>query len=415
MGAKCEPAYANTFLGWWEEKFVYPSLSFATHVHAWFRFIDDIFILWKGSEEDCVDFFNNLNCNPYNIYLTYSFSASEITFLDLKIFPQGNGLATSLYRKPTATNSLLAFTSFHPWHTKVGVPTGQFLRVRRNCTRYDDFSIQARDLTDRFHQRGYPKRVISKAYQRARSQDQRSLLSSRRQCQEIQTRFITDFNSSWKQVSDILSKHWQILRVDMQTAEITSERPLMTARRAPNLRDLLTRSHFNRPTTRLNRGVILKGSFPCGDCNICPHMVVTRDFFVHPTRSSRHPLKTYINCKSRDVIYALICPCKMLYVGQTSQELRKRVQKHISTIHLAASDSRKGKARTPVSEHFLVHHGGSSANLQVVGLQKIAHNERGGDKRRILLQIESSRIFQLQTVAPLGLNEELLFTGFLGC
>ncbi|XP_077148180.1 uncharacterized protein LOC143808889 isoform X2 [Ranitomeya variabilis] len=414
MGAKCAPAYANTFLGWWEEKFVYPLPAFATHVHAWLRFIDDIFILWKGTEEDCVEFFNTLNSNPYNIYLTYSFSASEITFLDLRIFSHGNGLATDLYRKPTATNSLLEFTSFHPWHTKVGVPTGQFLRVRRNCTRDCDFSVQARDLTDRFQQRGYPKRIISMAYQRARNQDQRSLLSPRRRCQDTQTRFITDYNSGWTQVSSILSKHWQILRIDPQTADITSERPLMVARRAPNLRDLLTKSHFQRPTTRLNRGVVLRGSFPCGDCNICPHMAVTRDAFIHPIRLSRHSLKAYINCKSRNVIYALICPCKLLYVGQTSQELRKRVQKHISTIHLAASDSRKGKALTPVAEHFLAHHGGTSSGLWVVGLHKLSHNERGGDKRRILLQVESRWIFQLQTVAPFGLNEELLFTGFLG-
>ncbi|CAJ0919731.1 unnamed protein product [Ranitomeya imitator] len=89
----------------------------------------------------------------------------------------GRSLATDLYRKPTATNSLLDFTSFHPWHTK------------------------ARDLTDRFHQKGYPKRIISTAYQRARSQDQRSLLSSRRRCQETQTRFITDFNNGWRQFS----------------------------------------------------------------------------------------------------------------------------------------------------------------------------------------------------------------------
>ncbi|XP_077155831.1 uncharacterized protein LOC143818390 [Ranitomeya variabilis] len=177
MGAKCAPAYANTFLGWWEEKFVYPLPSFAAHVHAWFRFIDDIFILWKGTKEECIVFLNNLNSNPFNIFLTYSFSTSEITFLDLKIFPYENRLATNLFRKPTATNALLEFSSFHPWHTK------------------------ARDLSDRFHQRGYPKRVISTAYQRARSHDQRSLLSSRRQCQETQTRFITDFNSSWKQPS----------------------------------------------------------------------------------------------------------------------------------------------------------------------------------------------------------------------
>ncbi|XP_077155839.1 uncharacterized protein LOC143818406 [Ranitomeya variabilis] len=47
--------------------------------------------------------------------------------------------------------------------------------------------------------RGYPRCIISTAYQRARRHDQKSLLSSGRRGQETQTRFITDFNNSWKQ------------------------------------------------------------------------------------------------------------------------------------------------------------------------------------------------------------------------
>ncbi|CAJ0946046.1 unnamed protein product [Ranitomeya imitator] len=256
MGARCAPAYANIFLGWWEDKIVYSSPLFTAHVHAWYRFIDDVFIIWRGTKEECAVFFDNLNSNLHNIFLTYSCSARDVTFLDLRVFPHEQHLATDLFRKPTATNSLLEFSSFHPWHTKVGVPTGQFLRVRRNCTRDGDFLIQARELSERFRHRGYPKRVISTAYQRARGQDQKSLLSSKRQGQEMQTRFITDFNDNWRQVSDILSRHWQILRVDAQTSEVTSNRPLLTARRAPNLRDLLTRSHFKRPTVKLNRATI---------------------------------------------------------------------------------------------------------------------------------------------------------------
>ncbi|CAJ0952195.1 unnamed protein product [Ranitomeya imitator] len=124
----------------------------------------------------------------------------DTTFLDLRIFPHEQHLATNLFRKPTATNALLEFSSFHPWHTKVGVPTGQFLRVRRNCTLDHEFSIQARELSDRFSKRGYPKRVLSTAYQRARGQDQRAPFFQEAKIRK-QTRFTTDFNNSWKQVS----------------------------------------------------------------------------------------------------------------------------------------------------------------------------------------------------------------------
>ncbi|XP_069584215.1 uncharacterized protein [Ranitomeya imitator] len=346
MGAKCAPTYANIFLGWWEEVFVYPSLAYQHHVRNWHRYIDDLFFIWSGSREGCTDFIHSLNSNPHNIFLTHSISNSSTSFLDLRIFVQGNKLVTDLFRKPTATNALLEFNSFHPWHTKVGVPTGQFLRIRRNCTRDQDFLMQARDLTDRFRQRSYPKRVVATAFQRARQHDQASLLIPVGRSRESQTRFITDYNDSWGQVRHILTRHWPILQTDMQTTQVISNRPLLTSRRAPNLRQLLTRSHFSRPTVKLNRGIVLKGSFPCGECNVCPFMTPTRDIFTHPTNSSRHALKAYINCRSRNVIYVLICPCNMIYVGQTSQELRKRFQKHVSTIRLAATDQGKGRLRT---------------------------------------------------------------------
>ncbi|CAJ0955464.1 unnamed protein product [Ranitomeya imitator] len=164
MGAKCAPTYGNIFLGWWEEKIVYPSVTFKNQVRNWYRYIDDVFFVWLGTKEDCIEFIDGLNSNPHNIFLTHSVSNSTIAFLDLKIFVRGNRLATDLFRKPTATNALLEFNSFHPWHTKVGVPTGQFLRVRRNCTLDQDFLSQARDLTDHFKQRNYPKHIISTAF-----------------------------------------------------------------------------------------------------------------------------------------------------------------------------------------------------------------------------------------------------------
>ncbi|CAJ0955141.1 unnamed protein product [Ranitomeya imitator] len=77
----------------------------------------------------------------------------SVTFLDLQVMATDGVLTTKLFRKPTATNSLLDYRSFHPVHTKNGVPVGQFLRIRRNCTSDLDFHQEARILTNRFKQR----------------------------------------------------------------------------------------------------------------------------------------------------------------------------------------------------------------------------------------------------------------------
>ncbi|CAJ0965325.1 unnamed protein product, partial [Ranitomeya imitator] len=243
-----------------------------------------------------------LNNNSCNIFLTYQFSSVAVNFLDLEVRCRDGLLSTCLYRKPTAVTGFLDYRSFHPKHTRDGVPTGQFLRARRNCTQDSDFKREAKDLSVKFKTRYYPKKCISRAYQRASGQSQDSLLVANRRIPDKYVRFITGYHTHWPEMSRILNDHWRILATDPLTSQVISTRPLITAKRAPNFKDLLTRSHYRRPTRRLNRGMILRGSFLCGDCSICPYMHPVRDSFCNPVDQKQHKLKAYINCKSSHVV-----------------------------------------------------------------------------------------------------------------
>ena len=48
MGTKCAPSYANIFMGWFEEKFIFQLLRNLSDFYL--RFIDDIFLTWNGTE-----------------------------------------------------------------------------------------------------------------------------------------------------------------------------------------------------------------------------------------------------------------------------------------------------------------------------------------------------------------------------
>ncbi|XP_077132097.1 uncharacterized protein LOC143787335 [Ranitomeya variabilis] len=134
MGARCAPSYANLFMGWWEETQVKNSPLFCNNVLKWFCFIDDIVVLWTGSMADLETFVGELNSNCVNIRLASHFSTSSVDFLDLKIMLQDNRIYTTLFRKGTATNNLLHYSSFHPRHLRNSIPKCQFLRLRRNCS-----------------------------------------------------------------------------------------------------------------------------------------------------------------------------------------------------------------------------------------------------------------------------------------
>lgn len=60
MGSNMAPSYANTFMAALKENSIYPS-NFFQHVITWWHFIDDIFVIWTGSQGDLEDFFTFLN------------------------------------------------------------------------------------------------------------------------------------------------------------------------------------------------------------------------------------------------------------------------------------------------------------------------------------------------------------------
>ena len=70
-------------------------------------------------------------------------------------------------------------------------------------------------MTDRFLARGYSRRTVNEALEKARCR-QRTTLLNPNQKQEASdvTRFITEFNNQSRAVRQILKSHWKILGSD---------------------------------------------------------------------------------------------------------------------------------------------------------------------------------------------------------
>lgn len=130
MGAPWAPSYACLHLGMWEELEVYKLRSFDRFVRLCIRYIDDILVVWKGTETELEEFINELNGNTHDIRLTFGFDLVLIPFIDLRIMKKDGVLVTFTFRKPTAPKTLLLADSFHPRSLVKGNPMGQFLRIR---------------------------------------------------------------------------------------------------------------------------------------------------------------------------------------------------------------------------------------------------------------------------------------------
>ena len=126
IGAKFAPPYAIVYMGDFEEKAID---GFPLKPWIWWRYIDDIFMIWEHGEESLKEFIHHLNnTNPFIKFETPAkYSTLSVDFLDVKVTKIGDYLKTDLFTKPTDTHQFLEFSSCHPWHCKKSIPYSQAL------------------------------------------------------------------------------------------------------------------------------------------------------------------------------------------------------------------------------------------------------------------------------------------------
>ncbi|XP_043910918.1 uncharacterized protein LOC122788062 [Protopterus annectens] len=142
MGSACSNSYANAVMSVWESRYLLNG-PFKHLVMFYRRFVDDLFILWKGNNTELSEFIVYLNETSQFVKFTLNYSDKVISFLDVCIEKDDlNILSTRLYRKKCHANKLLSRDSMHPRHIFKNVAQNQFYRVLRLCDREDEFKKQ---------------------------------------------------------------------------------------------------------------------------------------------------------------------------------------------------------------------------------------------------------------------------------
>ncbi|CAH2315369.1 Hypothetical predicted protein [Pelobates cultripes] len=265
---------------------------------------------------------------------------------------------------------------------------------------------QLLEMTDKFLERGYKRSTLDKALEEARnSRVPDGEETNNKAIQKLV--FPTTHHQSTTLISSTIRKNWRILAADDTLPKVFHEKPLICYKRNKNLKDLLvhtdpTSSYMEHITTQ-NRGCVR-----CLGCVTCGHMMPSKTF-SHPHTNKQYLIKKTITCKTTHVIYKLMCPCGLAYVGKTETALCERIRGHRSSIRLAYRD---GSSDKPVAKHFWEYKHPLSA-LKFVAIDHIPLSNRAGDRGKILLNRETYWIYELDTVSPKGLNEHISFHSFL--
>uniref|UniRef100_A0A803JQE7 Reverse transcriptase domain-containing protein n=1 Tax=Xenopus tropicalis TaxID=8364 RepID=A0A803JQE7_XENTR len=416
MGAKFAPSYANLYMGWWEESHIFGGDSpFLSHVVVYKRYVDDLIFIWKDTESTFSQFVDHLNNNELNLKFTSNFSSTNITFLDLELRGFGTHIETDTYRKPCSGNSLLRADSCHPSHLFKGIPLGQFLRLRRNCSTDEAFVKQACLLRDRFLERGYTMNLLIPAFANSLCKSRLDLLTRKSMDRLITQKnkritkkqsvsnfnvpiFITTYSRQFYEIKNVIQKFLPVLYNDSQLASVLKNGCKFVTRRAPTLGNVLSPTILKSKSAK-STWLTTCGTYRCGArrCITCTHVNCSVEFVSSVTHRT-FKMRFYANCNTHHVVYLLTCArCSIQYVGCTIRSLKCRMREHIG--HIVAKNG-----NSPVSRHFINCCNGDDSLLQIQVIDRILPDERDSDLWTRLLRAEVKWIFLLGTRHPHGLN-----------
>ena len=404
MGTRVAPSYANTFMGLFEDQYVY---TYTPEPKVWKRFIDDIFVIWTHGIDSLNQFIHHLNnCLP-SIKFEADLSTTEIHFLDVTVsLGEQHNIQTDLYTKPTDSHNYLKYNSAHPRHCRDGIPYSQFLRLKRICSKEETFVHQCREMSKNFIKADYPPGVIRKAFERVFHSDRNSLLNPATEDEKDEekndkTFLITTFHPNFRECDKIVERNWDLLDRSSSTRPLIKLDLIKGNRRAKNLRDILVRARLPRltPTPRPPSSNNITSTNRCNktSCQYCQVIDMSGRITSVVTHKS-YNTRSNVTCRSNNLVYGLCCTqCGKHYVGQTKRPLVERLREHIRNI----------TQHTDI--HIVGRHFNESDHNGLVSLQAYVLNFARGHpdaktSLNIRLELESMWIERLRSYVPTGLN-----------
>lgn len=375
MGTRSAPSIANIFMGSIEKQILMqaPGVNFIFK-KFWRRFIDDIFLIWTGSEEQLITFLDFINTLHPTIKFTstYDFKSRTVPFLDTSITIEKGKITSDLYRKPTHSPQYLLPSSTHPPHCTKNIPYSLGYRLLRICSDPETLKMRIEELREMLIHRGYSKNIISGAFTKLSATSREVALKKvfvDRSSNDKVT-FVIPFDPRLPKISEIANRHFNLLKSDKSCAKIFKAGVQVAYKRHPNIKEVLCRAIVpplkKRVSTRDNVGWKTCQKLPCSTCTYSK----SRTSFKVKATGKTKTINQKITCQDTNVIYCIECEkCGLQYVGKTKNSFKTRCNQHSYAVrHFDAKEKEKNNG--PVAEHFNKP-GHSSDNMHFFAFEKV--------------------------------------------
>ena len=182
MGTKFAPSYAILAMAELEQMALE---KYHLEPTVWWRYIDDVFLIWKHGNKELSSFLEYLNSIHPTLKFTSSSSENQIESSDVLVSKNNDKIETDLFVKETDTHQFLHAKSCHRYHTKTGIPYGQALRLRRIISNDTKFEARCTELKDSLLKREFEAEMVTTQIGRAKTKTRKELLEPK----IIQTNF----------------------------------------------------------------------------------------------------------------------------------------------------------------------------------------------------------------------------------
>ena len=373
MGTRCAPTIANIFMGAIEKTILNDSpLSMFIFDQFWRRFIDDVLLIWTGTESQLKEFITFINTLHPTIKFTanYSFETCSVPFLDTIITIRNGEIVTDLYRKPTHSPQYLLPSSTHPPHCVKNIPFSLAYRIHRICSDNSTFELRLAELKQMLLNRNYQLKIIEDAFTRTRQISRIEAIKkvTYKKSSDNKVTFVIPFDPRLPKISEITKRHFDLMKNDPLCSKIFKKGVQVAYRRHQNIRDILCRATLPpvkmRSSNRKERGWKICNDTMCKTCAYSDN----KDQFSVTATGEKIKISQKITCTDKNVICCIQCKkCQMQYVGKTISKFKTRAACHIRNVENAQEQKKKHqqslknnpkekieppKNAGPVGEHF---------------------------------------------------------------
>ena len=156
-------------------------------------------------------------------------STNEVHFLDVTVSLNHGKLTAALFTKPTESHFYLNTSSCHPSHVVKNISKGQFIRLRRICSRKSNYLLSSEILCKKFIEHGFHEKELKKTVKQVAKMDRNELLQDRiRENKDSHTILVSTWHPKLSAIPSILKNNFHLISSDPKLSKISKQKSTVT-------------------------------------------------------------------------------------------------------------------------------------------------------------------------------------------